>query len=59
MQLACVCEKTGFIFLAAVESAIAKICSTRDQKGEDSGLHTTDAYKSRENLSRFYTRHVH
>lgn len=36
MELPCVCEKSGFVFLAAVEGAISKICSDQDQKGEGS-----------------------
>lgn len=36
MDLACVCEKTGFVFLTAVEGAISKICSAPDQKGRPS-----------------------
>lgn len=51
MELACVCEKTGFIFLAAVEGAISKICTPRDQKGEGSGVHTTNSSQPRENYS--------
>lgn len=34
MDLACVCDKLGFVFLAAVERANSKICSATDQKSE-------------------------
>lgn len=39
MELACVCKQTGFVFLAAVEGAISKICSGPDQKGEVHSTH--------------------
>lgn len=52
-DLACVCKKSGFIFLAAVQGAIAKACSFSDQKGgapfashplhQVAGLHSDDA----------------
>ena len=32
-DLACVCRTSGFVFLAAVQGAIAKTCSFSDQKG--------------------------
>lgn len=33
-DLACVCRKSGFVFLAAVQGAIAKTCSFSNQTGE-------------------------